>query len=72
MEPAQSMGWLKHRIAVVGITKIAMYIQACETVDPQAAEALIDEILQYNEEDLDATWAVYRWLQEQGVAARNS
>jgi predicted RecB family nuclease len=54
----------ERNVAGKGDWAIAMYIQACETDDPRAAEALIGEIRQYNQEDLDATWAVYRWLQE--------
>lgn len=62
----------QRNVAGKGDWAIAMYIQACETDDPRAAEALIGEILQYNEEDLDATWAVYRWLQAQGSGRRSS
>lgn len=62
----------QRNVAGKGDWAIAMYIQACETDDPLAAEAVIGEILQYNEEDLDATWAVYRWLQEHGLGRRSS
>lgn len=56
----------QRQLAGKGDWAIAQYIRACETNDPQQAERLIGEILSYNEEDLDATWAVYRWLQDQG------
>ena len=39
---------------------IAQYLRAVETGE----ETIVAEILGYNEEDLDATWAVYRWLAE--------
>lgn len=43
---------------------IAKYIRAAEVGDPEAAQKVLDEILQYNREDLGATWAVYRWLRD--------
>ena len=43
---------------------ISQYIRATEIGDPQAAQEVLDEILGYNQEDLEATWAVYRWLRD--------
>ena len=40
------------------------YIKATETNDPAAREAIVKQILAYNEEDLDATWAVLQWLEK--------
>ena len=40
---------------------IAKYIAATETRDPAARDAILAEILAYNEEDLDATAAVLAW-----------
>jgi predicted RecB family nuclease len=45
-----------------GKWSMATYIEAVETEDPGKAAELIGEIVRYNEEDLDALWAVYRWL----------
>jgi predicted RecB family nuclease len=45
-----------------GKWSMAKYIEAIETGDPAMAHALIEEIATYNEEDLDALWAVYCWL----------
>jgi predicted RecB family nuclease len=45
-----------------GKWSMATYIEAVETDDPDKAAELIGEIVRYNEEDLDALWAVYRWL----------
>jgi predicted RecB family nuclease len=45
-----------------GKWSMATYIEAVETDDPDKADELIGEIVRYNEEDLDALWAVYRWL----------
>ena len=41
---------------------MAKYIEATETADEAARAAIMDEILAYNREDLEATWAVMGWL----------
>src|SRR2546425_9778274 len=41
---------------------MAKYIEATETDDEIKRAESIDQILKYNEEDLDATWAVLKWL----------
>jgi len=41
---------------------MARYIEAIETCDEAWRLELMDEILAYNEEDLQATWAVFEWL----------
>jgi len=43
---------------------MARYIEATETSDRAARDRILNEILTYNEEDLDATWAVLSWLRE--------
>ena len=45
-----------------GDWSIARYIEAVETADEAAREKIMQEILDYNREDLEATWAVMRWL----------
>ena len=45
-----------------GAWSMAQYVEAIETTDPATRDALVAEILEYNEEDLDATWAVMEWL----------
>jgi predicted RecB family nuclease len=45
-----------------GDWSIARYIEAVETDDEAAREAIMREILAYNREDLEATWAVMEWL----------
>ena len=47
-----------------GAWSIAEYIKATETNDPVARAAIVNQILAYNEEDLDATWAVLQWLEK--------
>lgn len=45
-----------------GDWSIAKYIEAVETEDEEERKSIINEILKYNEEDLQATWAVFEWL----------
>lgn len=42
---------------------IAQFIKATELGDESERDAIVAEVLKYNEEDLDATWAVFQWLQ---------
>lgn len=41
---------------------MATFIEATETSDDGKRKELMDKILAYNREDLEATWAVFRWL----------
>lgn len=41
---------------------MARYIEATETCDEARGQELMAEILDYNREDLAATWAVFEWL----------
>ena len=43
---------------------MAKYIEATETENPHERQEIMDEILKYNREDLEATWAVLQWLRE--------
>ena len=45
-----------------GEWSMAKYIEATETDDETVRAAILDEILAYNREDLEATWAVMEWL----------
>jgi predicted RecB family nuclease len=45
-----------------GEWSMAMYIKAVETRDPDLRTKTMQLILEYNKEDLQATWAVYQWL----------
>jgi len=46
-----------------GEWSVARYLEATETEDRDLRAAIMDEILTYNREDLEATWAVMKWLQ---------
>jgi predicted RecB family nuclease len=45
-----------------GDWSMARYIEATETADREERERLMAGILDYNREDLKATWAVLQWL----------
>jgi predicted RecB family nuclease len=48
-----------------GKWSMATYIEAIETEDSAKASKLMGEILNYNEEDLQAMWTVYQWITAQ-------
>ena len=45
-----------------GDQSIARYMEAVETDDEALREEIMDELCNYNHEDLEATWAVFQWL----------
>ena len=45
-----------------GTTAMVRYLEASETEDRELRAEIMDEILTYNREDLEATWAVLEWL----------
>ncbi len=47
---------------VAGDWAMAKYIEATETEDRKQRDDLMDQILAYNREDLEATWRVLKWL----------
>jgi predicted RecB family nuclease len=49
-----------------GDWSMAACIEAVESEDAGRRAQLMDEIRQYNQEDLDATWAVLEWLRRRG------
>ena len=65
----QCAGYVRKMADTGGKWSMATYIEAVETQDANRAAALIEEICRYNEEDLDALWAVYLWIKGLGPAA---
>lgn len=47
-----------------GEWSMAQYIEATETDDEAERDRIMDQILAYNREDLEATWAVMEWLRD--------
>jgi predicted RecB family nuclease len=50
-----------------GAWAMATFIEATETGDDGKRKALMEKILNYNKEDLEATWAVFEWLRSRKV-----
>ena len=55
-------GYERQLVESGGEWSMARYIEATETHDEAERTAIIDDILAYNREDLEATWAVMEWL----------
>jgi len=53
-----------------GSWAMAQFILAIETEDEGERNLRMAEILKYNEEDLQATWAVFEWLRNKPTAAQ--
>jgi predicted RecB family nuclease len=45
-----------------GVWAMATFIEATESSDEGKRKELMDKIVAYNREDLEATWAVFEWL----------
>jgi len=45
---------------------MAKFIEATETEDSNTRQEIMEQILKYNQEDLQATWAVFQWLRKLG------
>jgi len=58
----QYVGYKRKQAEFGGQWAMAKFIEATETSDEEKRRELMDEILAYNQEDLEATWAVFRWL----------
>jgi len=58
------VGFKRTQIEYGGDWAMARYIEATEIQDAAGRDALMADILRYNEEDLAATWAVFCWLRD--------
>jgi len=56
------VGYKRTQTEYGGDWSMAMFIEAVETSDETKRNELMGEILKYNREDLEATWAVFKWL----------
>src|ERR1035437_8151424 len=57
------IGGFKRTLATYGGEwSIAQFILATETNDEQLRAQIMEQILKYNDEDLEGTWAVFEWL----------
>ena len=55
-------GFKRTQATYGGEWSIAQFILATETSDEQLRAQIMEQILKYNDEDLEATWAVFEWL----------
>ena len=64
------IGYQRTQTEFGGEWSIAKFIEATETEDVAKRDELMGEILQYNNEDLEATWAVFEWLRAKSPATK--
>jgi predicted RecB family nuclease len=57
------VGFVRKEAEYGGAWAMATFIEATETNDEGKRKELMDKIVAYNKEDLEATWAVFQWLQ---------
>jgi len=60
------VGFKRSQTEYGGNWSMAKYIEATEMQDAVKRDAVMAEILLYNEEDLKATWSVLVWLRSLG------
>ena len=58
----QYVGYKRRESEFGGQWAMATFIEATETSDEQERQKLMAQILAYNREDLEATWAVFQWI----------
>lgn len=58
----QHVGYKRKQAEYGGQWAMAMFIEATETNDESKRKELMDQIIAYNREDLEATWTVFQWL----------
>lgn len=58
----QYVGYKRRQEEYGGQWAMAKFIEATETNDDEQRQELMAEILAYNQEDLEATWAVFQWV----------
>jgi predicted RecB family nuclease len=61
-EVEQLTGYKRQLQESGGAWSMARYIEATETADETSRTSIMGEILAYNQEDLEALWAVLHWL----------
>lgn len=59
------VGFKRTQTEYGGSWSMARFIEATESSNEALRRSVMDQILLYNKEDLEATWAVFRWLQTQ-------
>jgi predicted RecB family nuclease len=62
------VGYERKEAEYGGAWAMATFIEATETSDEGKRKELMDKIIAYNKEDLEATWAVFEWLRRKAPA----
>jgi predicted RecB family nuclease len=62
------VGFVRKEAEYGGAWAMATFIEASENSDEEKRKELMDKILAYNKEDLEATWAVFQWLRRKAPA----
>jgi predicted RecB family nuclease len=57
------VGYKRKQEEYGGSWAMAMFIEATETNEEEKRKQLMDKIVAYNQEDLEAMWAVFKWLE---------
>jgi predicted RecB family nuclease len=68
----QHVGFTRSQDEFGGDWSIAKYIEAVETEDEEKRQDIMNEIIKYNEEDLQATWTVLEWLRKLQMCASDN
>jgi predicted RecB family nuclease len=63
------VGYERKETEYGGSWAMAMFIEASETGDEGKRKEVMDKIIAYNKEDLEATWAVFEWLKSKAPAS---
>lgn len=61
-EVEKSVGYQRSQDEYGGTWAMANFIRATETDDQDLREQVMNMIVKYNQEDLEATWAVFEWF----------
>jgi predicted RecB family nuclease len=64
----QYVGFERTQDEYGGDWAMAQYIKATETEDEKLRAEVLDQLYQYNSEDLEATWVVLQWLKAKASA----
>lgn len=56
------LGFKRSQDEYGGEWAMAKYIEATETEDEKKREEVMDQVIAYNQEDLEATWTVLQWV----------
>jgi uncharacterized protein len=71
-EVERYVGYERSQADYGGAWSIARFVEASETRDGRLRAEVKSELLKYNREDVEATWAVFNWLRDWPESAEPS